>query len=337
MSDENQFTAIVLEEDEDRKVSAGLQTLPNDRLPEGDVTVGIEYSTLNYKDGMVVQGIGRLVRDYPHVPGIDFAGTVEASSSPDYKPGDKVLLNGWRVGEIHWGGLSPAARGRGEGRGRVPEGWRAQQGRASGTAGYTAMLSVMALEDHGLTPDSEGEVLVTGAAGGVGSIAVSILANLGYRVAASTGRADTHDYLKDLGAAEIIEREELTTPPKGPLAKERWSGIIDSVGGPTLHTALASLRTHASCAAVGLASGFKLETTVMPFLLRGVNLLGIDSNTCPRERRMVAWDRLSRELPLDKLATVTNSASLADVPDLAGKILLGQVRGRIVIDTRKTG
>ena len=337
MTDENQFTAIVLEQDDDRNVTAGIQTLPNDRLPEGDVTVGVEYSTLNYKDGMVVQGQGRLVRDYPHVPGIDFAGTVEASDSPDYNPGDKVLLNGWRVGETHWGGLSTRARVKSDWLVPVPEGLSTEQCMAIGTAGYTAMLAVMALEDHGLTPESEGNVLVTGAAGGVGSIAVSILGNLGYRVAASTGRAETHEYLKDLGAAEIIGRDELLEPPKGPLASERWSGIIDSVGGPTLHTALASLRTHSSCAAIGLASGFKLETTVMPFLLRGINLLGIDSNTCPKDRRLIAWDRLSKELPLDKLAAVTSSASLADVPDLAGKIVRGHVRGRTVIDTRNSG
>jgi len=337
VTDENQFTAIVLEEDDECKVTAGLQTLPNDRLPEGDVTVGVEYSTLNYKDGMIVQGIGRLVRDYPHVPGIDFAGTVEASESPDYKPGDKVVLNGWRVGEVHWGGFSSRARVSGDWLVPVPDNLSTEQCMAIGTAGYTAMLSVMALEDHGLTPESEGEVLVTGAAGGVGSIAVSILSNLGYRVAASTGREDTHDYLKSLGTTEIVGREELATPPKGPLSSERWSGIIDSVGGPTLHSALASLKTHSSCAAVGLASGFKLETTVMPFLLRGINLLGIDSSTCPKERRLVAWDRLSKELPLDKLAQVTSTASLADVTDLAGKILQGQVRGRIVIDTGNTG
>jgi acrylyl-CoA reductase (NADPH) len=335
MTDENQFTALVLEEDDEHKVTAAIQTLDNDRLPEGDVTVGVEYSSLNYKDGMIVQGIGRLVREYPHVPGIDFAGTVEQSDSPDCKPGDRVLLNGWRVGEIHWGGFATRARVKGDWLVPVPDGLTTEQCMAIGTAGYTAMLAVMALEEHGLTPDSEGEVLVTGAAGGVGSVAVSILANLGYRVAASTGREETHDYLKDLGAAAIVGREELTEPPKGPLGAERWSGIIDSVGGPTLHTALASLRTHASCAAVGLASGFKLETTVMPFLLRGISLLGIDSNTCPKERRLTAWARLAKELPLDKLAAATNTASLADIPDWAGKILQGQVRGRTVIDTRK--
>ena len=336
MSDKNQFTAIVLEEDDKRKITAELQTLPNERLPEGDVTVGVEYSTLNYKDGMIVQGIGRLVREYPHVPGIDFSGTVESSNSPDYKPGDKVLLNGWRVGEIHWGGFSSRARVNGEWLVPVPKCLSTEQCMAIGTAGYTAMLSVMALEDHGLTPETEGEILVTGAAGGVGSIAISILSNLGYRVTASTGREETRGYLKNLGALEIIGRDELTAPPKGPLGSERWSGVIDSVGGPTLHSALASLRSNSSCAAVGLASGFKLETTVMPFLLRGINLLGIDSSTCPRGRRLVAWDRLSRQLPLENLAEVTNMVSLADAIDLAGKILEGQIRGRIVIDTQKT-
>ena len=336
MSDQNQFTAIVLEENYERKVTAELQTLPNERLPEGDVTVSVEYSSLNYKDGMIVQGIGRLVREYPHVPGIDFSGTVERSNSPDYKPGDKVLLNGWRVGETHWGGFSSRARVNGEWLVPVPNGFSTEQCMAIGTAGYTAMLSVMALEDHGLTPETEGEVLVTGAAGGVGSIAISILTNLGYRVAASTGRKNTHGYLKDLGAVEIIERDVLTTPPKGPLGPERWSGVIDSVGGPTLHSALASLRTNSSCAAVGLASGFKLETTVMPFLLRGINLLGIDSSACPKGHRLVAWDRLSRQLPLEKLARSTNTATLADVTDLAGKILEGEIRGRIVIDTQKS-
>ena len=337
MTDDNQFTALVLQDAGDHKVTASIETLSNDRLPDGDVTVGVEYSTLNYKDGMIVQGVGRLVRDYPHVPGIDFAGTVESSESPDYKPGDRVLLNGWRVGEVRWGGYATRARVESGWLVPVPDGLTTEQCMAIGTAGYTAMLAVMALEDHGLSPDTEGNVLVTGAAGGVGSIAVAVLSYLGYGITASTGREETHDYLSQLGAMEIIGRDELTTPPKGPLASERWAGIIDSVGGPTLHTALASLRAWGSCAAVGLASGPALETTVMPFLLRGISLLGIDSNTCPKERRLIAWDRLSRELPQDKLAAATSTASLADVPELAGKILQGQVRGRTVIDTRKSG
>ncbi len=337
MSQQDQFTALVLEDAGDGKITSSIETLPNDRLPEGDVTVGVEYSTLNYKDGMIVKGVGRLIREYPHVPGIDFAGTVEASDSPDYKPGDKVLLTGWRVGEVHWGGFATRARVQSNWLVPLPETLSTEQAMAIGTAGFTAMLALMALEDHGLSPGSEGPVLVTGAAGGVGSIAVALLSNLGYPVAASTGRKETHDYLKALGAAEIVEREELATPPKGPLASERWDGVIDNVGGPTLHTALASLRLWGSCAAVGLASGPALETTVMPFLLRGINLLGIDSNLCPKERRLTAWDRLSRELPLDKLSDISSPASLADLDDLAGKILQGQVRGRTVIDTRKSG
>ena len=336
MTDDNQFTALVLQDAGDHKVTASIETLADDRLPDGDVTVGVEYSTLNYKDGMIVQGVGRLVRDYPHVPGIDFAGTVESSQSPDYKPGDRVLLNGWRVGEVRWGGYATRARVESGWLVPVPDGLTTEQCMAIGTAGYTAMLAVMALEDHGLSPDLEGNVLVTGAAGGVGSIAVSILSYLGYGITASTGREETHAYLSELGAMEIIGRDELTTPPKGPLGSERWAGIIDNVGGPTLHTALATLRTWGSCAAVGLASGPALETTVMPFLLRGINLLGIDSNTCPKERRLIAWDRLAKELPHDKLAAATSTASLADVPELAGKILQGRVRGRTVIDTRKS-
>jgi acrylyl-CoA reductase (NADPH) len=337
MSDANQFTAIVLEEDDDHKITAGLQIIPNERLPEGDVTVSVDYSTLNYKDGMIVQGIGRLVREYPHIPGIDFSGTVESSNSKDYKPGDQVILNGWRVGETHWGGFSSRARVKSEWLIPVPEGLNSKQCMAIGTAGYTAMLSIMALEEHGLRPETDGEVLVTGAAGGVGSIAISILSNLGYRVVASTGREENKNYLKELGAVDIIKRDELTAPPKGPLASERWSGVIDSVGGATLHSALASLKSHSSCASIGLASGFKLETTVMPFLLRGINLLGIDSNTCPKERRLVAWERLSKQLPLDKLAQATSQATLSDIEGLAAKILGGQVRGRIVIDTQETG
>ena len=334
MGDKSHFTAIVLKEDEKHKVIVELKTLPNKFLPKGDVTVNIEYSTLNYKDSMIIQGIGRLVREYPHVPGIDFSGIVEKSSSPDFRPGDKVILNGWRVGETHWGGLSSRACVNGAWLVPVPIGLSTKNCMAIGTAGYAAMLSIMALEDNGLTPEMEGEVLVTGAAGGVGSIAVSILSYLGYRVVASTGRKETYGYLKDLGALEIIGREELTDPPKGPLGPERWSGVIDNVGGPTLHSALASLRSNSSCAAVGLASGFSLKTTVMPFLLRGIRLLGIDSNACLKGRRLEAWDRLSKQLPLDKLEQVTNMAYLNDVENLSKKILQGQIRGRVVIDTQ---
>jgi len=333
MTDDNQFTALVLEE-ADGKVTSGIQTLGNDALPEGDVTVAVHYSTLNYKDGMIVNGLGKLVRSYPHIPGIDFAGVVEASDSPKYKPGDEVVLTGWRVGEIHWGGFATRARVKADWLVPLPAGMTLEQAMACGTAGFTAMLAIMALEDHDLTPANEGEVLVTGAAGGVGSVAVAVLANLGYRVAASTGRAATHDYLRDLGAAAIIDRAELETPPKGPLGPERWSGAVDSVGGSTLATVLATLRYWGSCSSVGLAAGPGLQTTVIPFLLRGINLLGIDSNTCPVERRLAAWQRLATELPADKLAAITSVVPLADVPGLAGEILKGQVRGRTVIDVR---
>ncbi len=333
MTDKDSFTAVVLTE-KDGKVAAAVETLPNERLPKGNVTVAVEYSTLNYKDGMILQGLGRLVRTYPHVPGIDFAGTVEASQSPDYKPGDKVVLTGWRVGEVHWGGYATRARVNADWLVPLPKGLTLEQSMAIGTAGFTAMLAIMALEDHGLKPANEGEVLVTGAAGGVGSIAVSLLSRLGYRVAASTGRKALHGYLKDLGATTIVEREELATPPKGPLGSERWSGAIDNVGGQTLHTVLASLRYWASCAAVGLAAGPEVKTTVLPFLLRGVNLLGIDSGMCPKPRRLKAWARLAKELDKQKLASMTHSESLAAVPGLAGKILQGQVHGRTVVRTR---
>ncbi len=332
MSSDTEFTALVLEEDEDRKVSNSIQTLGNDRLPDGNVTVAVKYSTLNYKDGMVVNGVGRLVREYPHVPGIDFAGVVEESSSADYKPGDEVILTGWRVGEVHWGGYATRARLQSDWLVPLPTGLTLEQSMAIGTAGFTAMLAIMTLEEHGLTPEAENDVLVTGGAGGVGSVAVSILANLGYKVAASTGRAEQHDYLRDLGATTIVERSELEEATKGPLGAERWSGAIDNVGGTTLAHVLATLSYWSTCASVGLAAGPALETTVLPFLLRGVNLCGIDSATCSKARRLVAWNRLAEQLPLDKLAQVTNTATLADLPRLAGDILKGQVRGRTVID-----
>lgn len=331
MSQDPGFTALVLDETESGVTSA-IKTLDDDQLPDGDVTVDVAYSTLNYKDGMIVKGIGRMVRNYPHVPGVDFSGTVLSSDSSRFKPGDQVILNGWRVGEARWGGFTTKTRVKAEWLVPVPDGLTLKQCMAIGTAGYTAMLALMALEDHDLTPEMEGEVLVTGAAGGVGSIAVALLSNLGYRVAASTGRADTHDYLTDLGAAIIIDRSELETPPKGPLAKERWAGIIDNVGGETLGHILTALRYWGSCAAVGNAGGIKFTATVIPFLLRGINLLGIDSNTCPLDRRLEAWGRLAKELPLDKLDKITTVEPLARLPELADHILKGQIRGRTVID-----
>jgi len=326
-----EFPALVLEQS-GGKVVAGLKTLTDEALPAGDVVVRVAYSDLNYKDGMVVRGLGKLVRTYPHVPGIDFSGVVETSASPRFKPGDEVILTGWRVGEVHWGGYAGKARVKADWLVPLPAPMTLRQAMAIGTAGFTAMLALMALEEHGLKPDNKGEVLVTGAAGGVGSIAVALLANLGYRVAAVTGRADQHDYLRDLGATTIVDRKELETPPKGPLGAERWSGAIDNVGGGILGNVLAGLGYWASCASVGNAAGIKFEATVIPFLLRGINLLGIDSATCPIERRMVAWPRLARELPVDKLEAMTRVVPLAAVPDEAARILEGQVRGRTVID-----
>jgi acrylyl-CoA reductase (NADPH) len=331
MQSSEDFRALVLDET-GGKVSSTLKTLPGDALPAGDVLVRIAYSDLNYKDGMVVKGLGRLVKTYPHVPGIDFSGIVESSESPKFRPGDKVILTGWRVGEIHWGGYAGKARVKSEWLVPLPEGMTLRQAMAVGTAGFTAMLAVMSLEEHGLRPENKGEVLVTGAGGGVGSVAVSLLANLGYRVAAVTGRPDTHDYLKELGATTIVDRADLETPLKAPLGPERWSGAIDNVGGPSLGNVLATLCYWGSCASVGNAAGIKFEATVIPFLLRGINLLGIDSATCPIDRRLRAWRRIARELPMDKLEMMTRVVPLRDVPAEAERILKGQVRGRTVVD-----
>ncbi len=326
------FKAILLEES-DGKITAGLTELEESRLPEGDVTVAVEYSTLNYKDGMVLKGLGRLVRNYPHVPGVDFAGTVEDSSHPGYKPGDKVVLTGWRVGEMHWGGYAEKARVKGDWLVPLPEGLTTRQAMGIGTAGFTAMLAVLALEAHGLDP-SKGEVLVTGAAGGVGSVAVTLLHKLGYQVAASTGRVETHGYLKSLGATTLIDRQEIAEPSGRPLDKERWQACIDSVGGSTLACVLPQIAYRGAVAAVGLAGGNKLETTVVPFLLRGVNLLGIDSVMCPPTERKVAWARLATDLPKDKLDSMIREVPLGELLTLGGEILKGQVRGRIVVDVR---
>jgi acrylyl-CoA reductase (NADPH) len=329
MSDK--FRALVLDET-DGKVSPSFKNLTASDLPDGEVTVAVEYSTLNYKDGMIINGIGRLVRNYPHVPGVDFAGTVESSNSDRYKPGDKVVLTGWRVGEMHWGGYSAKARVKAGWLCPLPKGLSAKQAMAVGTAGFTSMLAVQALEDHGLTPDAEGEVLVTGAAGGLGSVAVAILAKLGYRVAAATGRESTHDWLRELGATEIVRREELSEPQKRPLLGERWAGCVDAVGGTTLVNALAAMRYGSSVAACGLAGGNDLGGTVLPFLLRGVNLLGIDSVMQPYDNRVRAWNRIVEALPVEKLEAITHVAKLDDLPKLASDILKGQVQGRMVID-----
>ncbi len=328
----DQFNCLLLESEDGTTVTHSIQSLDNDRLPEGDVTVAVKYSTLNYKDGMIINGLGRLVREYPHVPGIDFCGVVEHSTSPDYQAGDKVILTGWRVGEIHWGGFAQRARVKSDWLVPVPAALSLKQAMAIGTAGFTAMLAVMTLEEHGLSTSANKDVLVTGAAGGVGSCAVSILAGLGYSVAAGTGRAEAHNYLRDLGATTLVGRDELSEAQKGPLGREAWAGVIDNVGGAMLGNILPSVAYWGTVASVGNAGGIEFSSNVLPFLLRGINLCGIDSNTCSKERRLKAWGRLATDLPLDKLDAMTNEGGLSDLPDLAGKILRGQVRGRTVID-----
>jgi len=326
----SEFTALVLRE-ESGKVTPHIERVAESDLPAGDVIVAVDYSTLNYKDGMILNGLGRLVRKYPHVPGVDFAGTVERSDSPDFKPGDKVVLTGWRVGEAQWGGYAQKARVKSSMLVKLPDGLSAKRAMALGTAGFTAMLAVMALERHGLKPGA-GEVLVTGAAGGLGSVAIAVLARLGHQVTASTGRSATHDYLRGLGAGAIIDRALLAKTPERPLDGERWAGAIDAVGGTTLATILTQLKYRASVAACGLAGGSDLPTTVLPFLLRGVNLLGIDSVMCPLPERRAAWGRLVRDLPMDKLDAMTETVPLGALPKLAGAILKGETRGRVVVD-----
>jgi len=325
------FKALVVDKDEAGATHASVQTLDDDRLPAGDVTVAVEYSTLNYKDGLCLTSGGGLVRSYPHVPGIDFAGTVEASDDPRYRPGDKVILTGWRVGEVHWGGYATRARVRADWLVPLPEGLTTRQAMAVGTAGFTAMLAVMALEDHGLTPGT-GEVLVTGAAGGVGSVAVAVLAHLGYPVAAVTGRSQLEPYLRGLGASRIIPRADLAEPVKRPLEAETWAGCVDSVGGPMLARVLGQMAYGSSVAAVGLAGGAQLPATVIPFLLRGVNLLGIDSVMRPYADRVRAWSRIARDLPMATLEAMVQPAVLNDLPALGAAILKGQVQGRVVVD-----
>ncbi|MCX7299372.1 MAG: oxidoreductase [Rhodobacterales bacterium] len=325
------FKALLVEKDAEGKTHAAVQMLEDDRLPAADVTVAVEYSTLNYKDGLCIGPGGGLVRTYPHVPGIDFAGTVETSDDPRYKAGDKVVLTGWRVGEAHWGGYATRARVKADWLVPLPKGLTTRQTMAVGTAGLTAMLAIMDLEDHGLTPE-KGEVLVTGAAGGVGSIATAILAKLGYRVAAVTGRPESEAYLRDLGAGRIVPRADLAETVKRPLESETWAGCVDAVGGAMLARVLGQMQYRASVAAVGLAGGSALPATVIPFLLRGVKLLGIDSVLRPYEDRIRAWDRIATDLPLDKLEAMIRPATLADLPELGGAILKGEVQGRVVVD-----
>jgi acrylyl-CoA reductase (NADPH) len=327
------FRALVLEKPEGGQAVATVRDMQDSALPPGEVTVAVEYSTVNYKDGLCLSpNGGGLVRAYPHVAGIDFAGVVEASQDARYKPGDRVVLTGWRVGEAHWGGYSTRARVKADW--LVPlTGLSTRQAMAVGTAGLTSMLAVMALEDHGLTPDN-GEVLVTGAAGGVGSVAVALLSRLGYAVVAVTGRPEAEAYLRGLGARRIIPRAELAETVKRPLEAETWAGCIDAVGGAMLARVLGQMKYGASVAAVGLAGGSGLPATVIPFLLRGVNLLGIDSVMQPYAARVRAWDRLARDLDMAKLETMVEPATLSDLPRLGSAILEGQVKGRVVVDVR---
>ena len=325
------INALMVEKDEESgKTSASVQQISEDRLPEGDVTVAVEYSTVNYKDGLCVGPGGGLVRNYPHVPGIDFAGTVESSEDDRYKPGDKVVLTGWRVGEAHWGGYAQKAREKADWLVPLPEGLTTRQAMAVGTAGFTAMLAVQALEDHGI---KQGPVLVTGAAGGVGSVAVAILAALGHEVAGVTGRPEQADYLKSLGASQIVARADLSEVTRKPLESEQWGGCVDAVAGVMLGRVLKQMKYGASVAAIGLAGGAAIEgALVTPFILRGVNLLGIDSVMQPYDNRLRAWRRIAQDLPMDKLEAMVQPATLSDLPQLGADILKGQVRGRIVVD-----
>ncbi|WP_397542259.1 acryloyl-CoA reductase [Roseovarius salis] len=327
------FNALVVEKDEDSgKTSAAVKQIGEDDLPHADVTVAVEYSTLNYKDGLCIGPGGGLVRHYPHVPGIDFAGTVEHSDDDRYKPGDKVVLTGWRVGEAHWGGYAQKARVKADWLVPLPDGLDTRAAMAVGTAGLTAMLAVQALEDHGLEP-GHGPVLVTGAAGGVGSVATAILANMGHEVAAVTGRPEQAEYLGGLGATQIVPRDDLTDVTKKPLESEKWVGCVDSVAGSMLGRVLKQMKYGTSVSAVGLAGGPAIEgALITPFILRGVNLLGIDSVMQPYENRVRAWQRIARDLPMEKLEAMVQPAGLSDLPRLGADILKGQVRGRVVVD-----
>lgn len=323
------FRAIQINKTDDKQTAA-LVELSDADLMDGDVTVDISHSTLNYKDGLALTAKAPIIRKFPLTPGIDFAGTVSTSDNPDYKPGDAVILNGWGVGEGHSGGFAERARVKGDWLVKMPDGMTAAHAMAIGTAGYTSMLCVMALEDAGITPDS-GEILVTGAAGGVGSVAIAILSKLGYSVTASTGRTSEEAFLKGLGASSIIDREEFNTPPK-PLAKSRWAGCVDAVGSTTLANVLSQMNYGGAVAACGLAQGMDLPASVAPFILRGVKLLGVDSVMCPKPRREQAWARLATDLDMAKLDSLTTHIKLDDVIAAGSDIMSGKVRGRIVVD-----
>ena len=323
------FTAIRIDKVE-KGTTAALTQFDEAELMEGDVTIRVEWSTLNYKDGLAVTGRAPVVRRFPMIAGVDLAGTVEQSSHPQWKAGDKVICNGWGLGETHLGAYAEKARVKGDWLVRLPEGMSTRDAMAIGTAGYTAMLAVLALEKQGIAP-KDGPIVVTGAAGGVGSVAIAVLSRLGYHVIASTGRMSETDYLKGLGAAEVIDRNELSGPAK-PLAKERWAGGIDSVGSTTLANILSMTKYRGAVAACGLAAGMDLPSSVAPFILRGVCLLGIDSVMCPIELRKTAWSRLASDLDPGKLTEITHEIGLDGVIEAGAKILAGQVRGRIVVE-----
>ena len=327
----NQFRALVLTQD-GKEVRHEIRSLPASDLPPGDTTVAVSHSTLNYKDGMILRGLGRLVRTYPHVPGIDFAGRVVTCETGRFAPGDEVILTGWRVGETRWGGYAELARVKADWLVKLPPGLTPDRAMAVGTAGLTAMLAIEALERHGLKPSADAQVLVTGAAGGVGSMAVAMLSRLGYRVVASTGRVQEEPYLRGLGALGIVPRDELVAAGQRPLQPERWAGAVDAVGGHVLAGVLPQLRYGASVAACGLAGGSELATTVIPFLLRGVSLLGIDSVMQPLAARESAWRRIAATLSGELLDRMTRRVHLDEVPGLADEILQGRVRGRIVVE-----
>ena len=324
------FKAILINRDEEKRQSVAVAELTEADLMEGDVTVAVEATTVNYMDGLAITGKAPVVRRFPMVPGVDFAGAVTSSTHPDWKAGDKVILNGWGTGETHYGAYAGKARVKGDWLVPLPEGLTAKDAMAIGTAGYTAMLCTMALERHGITP-KRGPVVVTGAAGGVGSVAVAILSKLGFHVVASTGRMSEASYLKELGAAEIIAREELSGPAK-PLARERWAGGIDAVGGHTLANVLSMTSYGGAIAACGLAGGMDLPASVAPFILRGVSLLGIDSVMAPKERRLEAWRRLAADLDRGKLEAFTTTIGFDGIVDAATDIVEGRIRGRVVVE-----
>jgi len=326
------FKGLLIEKDE-AGYRAGLQDIDEGNLPEGDVLVRVQYSTLNYKDALAITGKGPVVRRFPMVPGIDLVGTVEESSHADYKAGDSVVLNGWGVGEVHWGGLAEKARLKGDWLVPLPASFTPRQAMAIGTAGYTAMLCVLALERQGVTPE-QGEIVVTGAGGGVGGVAVALLAKLGYQVVGVTGRPEEADYIKQLGAKEVLSREEFASPGK-PLAKERWAGAVDVVGSHVLANVCAGMKYGGTVTACGLAGGMDFPATVAPFILRGVTLVGVDSVMCPLPRRLEAWQRLGRDLDPNKLETIAHEIGLTEAVACAGQLLAGKVRGRVIVDIQR--